>query len=68
MEDTKSKTIRTVAKALLSLNLSQFPILGQGFASGLVNLGEIQVSKVTRFEFISSSSVMLDNKKSCYIL
>ncbi|XP_014631469.1 uncharacterized protein LOC114411204 [Glycine soja] len=36
----------------------------QGFASGLVNLGEIQVSKVTRFEFISSSSVMLDTKKA----
>ncbi|KAG4988153.1 hypothetical protein JHK82_030499 [Glycine max] len=40
------------------------PWFGQGFASGLVNLGEIQVSKVTRFEFISSSSVMLDTKKA----
>ncbi|RDY02465.1 hypothetical protein CR513_14068, partial [Mucuna pruriens] len=36
---------------------------GQGFASGLVNLGEIEVSKVTRFEFIWSSSAMLDKKK-----
>ncbi|KAL9296189.1 hypothetical protein ACSQ67_022085 [Phaseolus vulgaris] len=37
---------------------------GQGFASGLINLGEIQVSKVTRFEFIWSSSGMLDTKKA----
>ncbi|KAL2983011.1 hypothetical protein AAZX31_12G017800 [Glycine max] len=41
--------------------ISQWP---RGFASGLVNLGEIEVCKVTRFEFISSSSAMLDTKKA----
>ncbi|TKY67845.1 Vacuolar protein sorting-associated protein 62 [Spatholobus suberectus] len=37
---------------------------GKGFASGLVNLGEIEVSRVSRFEFIWSSSAMLDTKKA----
>ncbi|OIW05585.1 hypothetical protein TanjilG_23371 [Lupinus angustifolius] len=36
---------------------------GQGFSSGLVNLGEIEVFKVTRFEFIWSSNAILDTKK-----
>ncbi|KAK7312159.1 hypothetical protein VNO77_35816 [Canavalia gladiata] len=36
---------------------------GQGFASGLVNLGEIEVFKASRLEFIWSSSGMLDTKK-----
>lgn len=38
---------------------------GQGFASGVVNLGEIQVSKVTRFEFIWSTAIL--NPKSAVI-
>ncbi|XP_027356249.1 uncharacterized protein LOC113865723 [Abrus precatorius] len=37
---------------------------GQGFASGLVNLGEIEVLKVTRFELIWSSSSKLDTKNA----
>ncbi|XP_061357362.1 hypothetical protein At1g04090-like [Gastrolobium bilobum] len=37
---------------------------GQGFASGLVNLGEIEVFKVTRFEFIWSNNAILDTKKA----
>lgn len=40
-----------------------FVIAGQGFASGLVNLGEVEVSKVARFEFICSSRAMLDANK-----
>ncbi|XP_004505614.1 hypothetical protein At1g04090-like [Cicer arietinum] len=36
---------------------------GQGFASGLVNLGEIEVFKVTKFEYIWSSAI-LDTKKA----
>ncbi|XP_058750864.1 hypothetical protein At1g04090-like [Vicia villosa] len=42
--------------------LPQWP-QGQGFASGVVNLGEIEVSKVTRFDFIWSSAI-LDFKKA----
>ncbi|KAJ1410205.1 Vacuolar protein sorting-associated protein 62 [Sesbania bispinosa] len=37
---------------------------GQGFASGLVNLGEIEIFKVTRFEFIWSCSAILDTKNA----
>ncbi|XP_014521588.1 uncharacterized protein LOC106778171 isoform X1 [Vigna radiata var. radiata] len=37
---------------------------GQGFASGRINLGEIEVSMVTRFEFIWSSSAMQDTKNA----
>ncbi|KAI4301030.1 hypothetical protein L6164_034349 [Bauhinia variegata] len=35
---------------------------GQGFASGIVNLGEIEVFKITRFEFVWSSYPTLDKK------
>ncbi|XP_020214433.2 uncharacterized protein LOC109798524 [Cajanus cajan] len=37
---------------------------GQGFASGFVNLGEIQVSKVNKFEFIWRSSFLPDTKSA----
>lgn len=37
-------------------------ITGQGFASGVVNLGEIEVSKVTRFEFIWSTAILNPKK------
>lgn len=36
--------------------LPQWP-QGQGFASGIVNLGEIEVCKVTTFEFVWSSNI-----------
>ncbi|CAI8617121.1 unnamed protein product [Vicia faba] len=36
---------------------------GQGFASGVVNLGEIEVFKVTKFDFIWSSAI-LDPRKA----
>ncbi|TKY71102.1 Vacuolar protein sorting-associated protein 62 [Spatholobus suberectus] len=36
--------------------LPQWP-QGQGFASGIVNLGEIEVCKVTRFEFVWNSNI-----------
>ncbi|CAL0332048.1 unnamed protein product [Lupinus luteus] len=37
---------------------------GQGFASGVINLGEIEVCKVTTFEFVWGSNVMEDKKKA----
>lgn len=39
-------------------------ITGEGFASGIVNLGEIEVYKVTRFEFIWNSNVMVEMKEA----
>ncbi|XP_057456799.1 hypothetical protein At1g04090-like [Lotus japonicus] len=36
---------------------------GQGFASGIVNLGEIEVFKVTRFEFVWISSAVPGTRK-----
>ncbi|KAF7833605.1 uncharacterized protein G2W53_015938 [Senna tora] len=39
-------------------------MIGQGFASGIVNLGEIEVFKITRFEFVWSSSITLDKSKA----
>ncbi|XP_050899410.1 hypothetical protein At1g04090 isoform X1 [Lathyrus oleraceus] len=47
----------------LPSSLPQWPQAGQGFASGVVNLGEIEVFKVTRFDFIWSSAT-LDSKKA----
>ncbi|XP_073220495.1 hypothetical protein At1g04090-like isoform X2 [Cicer arietinum] len=39
-------------------------IEGQGFASGVVNLGEIEVFKVTEFELVWSSNVMVEPTKA----
>ncbi|CAK7349510.1 unnamed protein product [Dovyalis caffra] len=36
---------------------------GCGFASGRINLGEIEVLKISRFEFIWSSNLLQDKKK-----
>ncbi|KAL5054885.1 hypothetical protein RYX36_035567 [Vicia faba] len=43
--------------------IPQWPQAGQGFASGVVNLGEIEVFKVTKFDFIWSSAI-LDPRKA----
>ncbi|XP_017969567.1 PREDICTED: uncharacterized protein LOC18613065 [Theobroma cacao] len=42
--------------------LPQWP-QGQGFASGKINLGELEVVKISRFEFIWSSNLLRDKKK-----
>ncbi|GAU39335.1 hypothetical protein TSUD_60860 [Trifolium subterraneum] len=49
-------------KLTLTTRFSVYVTTRQGFASGVVNLGEIEVFTVTRFEFIWSS-VILDPKK-----
>ena len=41
-----------------------FVIAGQDFASGVINLGEIEVCKVTGFEFVWSSNDMVDIRKA----
>ncbi|WJX54726.1 hypothetical protein P8452_40574 [Trifolium repens] len=48
-----------------SLNnpLPQWP-QGQDFASGIVNLGEIEVCKITKFEFVWNSNVMVEPRKA----
>ncbi|KAI5440188.1 hypothetical protein At1g04090 [Lathyrus oleraceus] len=43
--------------------LPQWP-KGEGFASGVVNLGEIEVCKVTEFEFVWNSNVMVEQSKA----
>ncbi|MED6204558.1 hypothetical protein PIB30_010109 [Stylosanthes scabra] len=43
--------------------LPQWP-QGKGFASGIVNLGEIEVCQVTGFEFVWSSNDIIDIRKS----
>ncbi|KAK7264023.1 hypothetical protein RJT34_31625 [Clitoria ternatea] len=61
-ESSSSSSSSSAQTFSLRFPVPQWP-QGQGFASGLVNLGEIEVFKVTRFEFIWSSSALLDTKK-----
>ncbi|KAG4972817.1 hypothetical protein JHK87_029638 [Glycine soja] len=52
----KGNTITLPQTFSLPSPLPQWP-QGQGFASGIVNLGEIEVCKVTGFEFVWNSNI-----------
>lgn len=47
----------------LNTPLPQWP-QGQDFASGIVNLGEIEVCKITKFETVWNSNVMVEPRKA----
>ncbi|XP_021769464.1 uncharacterized protein LOC110733684 [Chenopodium quinoa] len=40
-----------------------FFLLGRGFASGTINLGELEVAEITRFEFVWGSHLSHDKRK-----
>ncbi|KAE9606500.1 putative vacuolar protein sorting-associated protein [Lupinus albus] len=61
--NTKTKSLNQTQTFSLP---SPLPPLGQGqgFASGVINLGEIEVCKVTTFEFVWGSNDTVDKKKA----
>ncbi|PRQ25711.1 putative vacuolar protein sorting-associated protein [Rosa chinensis] len=60
--------LETAALGIYLFFLYLNTVIGEGFASGKISIGEIEVSEITRFERIWACTLPEDKKKNSYIL